>query len=208
MMNQKILSKYSQKGYVWIFSCDSFTLSFPCCKMRLKISKSCTQVYIFTMLRKLWVTWCTHMLVVAFDMLIKEMRVKHQSKGNTSEELVNTFLAVNQLVASHACHSCQEASWGNETDEFHRGVRLRLENPMIRLIIGAEEHQVEDPSGSLGEHIEVKADLVWPITNVFLLIFLVDSDLIKQEVIIDRSASVCKPRDDHHISCINKDNLG
>lgn len=98
---------------------------------------------------------CADGLVVTSDMLIVEMSVKHQREWNASKELVDALLVVHHLMPSETGHGSHEASRQDEHNEIKCGLWLDSEYPVVGLVVGAEKHQVVNPSDGLGQDVKV-----------------------------------------------------
>ena len=147
--------------------------------------------------------------MMATDVLIVEVSVEHQSKGDATEELVDTLTVVDHLVPGQATH-CSDESYGDDKEEILEiSFWLSLENPVVWLVVGAEEHAVIDPACELGEDICVQRNLELPVGNEFLLIlFLNVGAVIEQELIINTTTNICDPEDDQYITGIHKYDMG
>jgi len=139
-MDHDVLREHSQKRYVLVLSCDSLNFSFPCCLMSKDNSMKCARIDASARWWENRILACAYGFVMASNMFIMEMSVEHQSKWNTSKELVHTFFVMNHLMASKATHSCHETSRQHEKYIINCSFWLDLEDPMIRLILGAKKH--------------------------------------------------------------------
>ena len=139
-MDHDVLREHSEKRYFWVFPCDSLNFSFPCCLMSKDNSIKCARIDASACWWENRIFACAYGFVMASNMLIMEMSVEHQSKWNTSEELVHTFFVMNHLMTSKATDSCHETNGQHEKDEITCSFWLHLEDPMIRLILGTKKH--------------------------------------------------------------------
>ena len=140
------------------------------------------------------VFWGAHILVVALQVLVEEVRVHELGVSPGSSSLVHWFTLVEEFVAANCVQTAEVAPLEAEEEVLAVGLWLELEPVTVDVYLITHDNECPNPGHSL-KHIEtVKWDPKSLIVEVSSLTFLrkVLIVLLRDEV-DDRASQIHEP---------------